>query len=805
MAAPRTEGRKQERGGVLLKFRPFSIYYTTVGDKLVVHLCGRDEDGNRHEKKVYGTKPYFYSNEIPSHHLVTDVKKNAARSLKGHTVHKIFTEFPYHVPQVRKQCDKTWEADVYFANRVRYDLGIKDVIEIPDRGSLSTDDIQPLSTDEGPEISPRVCVFDIEVNSKKGFHSPDSPGGEVISIAAWDSKSDAYVCLLNGTLNKASRRKAMRKFKQEEWSVQIVECSNERELFSRWKQFLGTSSPDVLAGWNSSDMPGKHAGDGYDVPYLKNRADLMGFPEPDYRKFAEFDLMDGYKGQHRGKLESKSLEFVSKEEGLEGKSTDESVWELYERDRGNLLIYNVTDVYLTKEIMERSGVLSFYLELAKYAGINVQDTVAAGSVVDGYTFHRLAGENIVQPTTEASDGFDLAGGHVEEASEGLFRNVVEVDLSSQYPNAMRTFNLSPDTKVDEEFSGPVFEMPSGAKYRKDKAGVIPEILDDIIKLREEKRSAGKDREQAVIKALANSYFGNLGSRYYRNQDTDISNDITASSRDLIRWIWNYVQENDDRPLYTDTDSVLFIFGDGPEEYTETERLAEEAVQEMNDALPEFASRYGWEDGDPMHLEIEVEHVYEYFFQPGVKKKYVAAYRDPHGDIERDGYRYSMKVRGFETRRSNAATLTKQLQRDILEDLLFGASPDDIADQIRDVVKQMKDGKIPPEDIYVPMGIGKENYKQTPQHVRAAEWSNQHLGKNFKVGDTPHIVFGEIDGKPRTDVFALEWGDDLPEGTTIDWDATVKRIILGPLKRILDALGLDDRDILRPTEDVGGFF
>jgi hypothetical protein len=258
-------------------------------------------------------------------------------------------------------------------------------------------------------------------------------------------------------------------------------------------------------------------------------------------------------------------------------------------------------------------------------------------------------------------------------------------------------------------------------------------------------------------------------------------------------------------LLHNTDSVFFLFADAPDDYRGVQRMAEERVTELNDQLGEFAERYGWEDGDELHLELDVEHVYEAWYQPGAKKTYVAVYRDPDGDIERDGYRYSMKARGFDLRFSNTANLTKTLQKEVLVALLFGAGQDDIIDHIRGTIDELKAGNISHEELLVPTGWNKSEYKTEPEHVRAARWSNENLGKNFGPGDKPLVLPAHVEDKPPTDVIALAWGDDLPEGTVIDWDEVVRKAILQPMDNVLEPIGIRQRDILRPTAEADSFF
>ncbi len=155
-----------------LRFRPFQITYEAENGKTVVLLHGRDEKGKRRTIKVDGTEPHFYCEsknpasqalgfalsresiasdpvhgflDLPpklkkaSEELsraaegIVRIEPKAAKDfITGKPLDKVVTRFPFDVPKVRDVFGKTWEADVLYENRVRYDLGIKGDIVIPD-------------------------------------------------------------------------------------------------------------------------------------------------------------------------------------------------------------------------------------------------------------------------------------------------------------------------------------------------------------------------------------------------------------------------------------------------------------------------------------------------------------------------------------------------------------------------------------------------------------------------------------------------------------------------------------------------
>lgn len=785
-----------------MRFRPFSVWYAIEGGELVVYLAGRDEARKRRVVRVLGTQPHFYATEDKQHDLIEGVDTWAAKSLDGRPVHRVRVKYPFNVPEVRGEFQETFEADIVYAQRVRYDLGIRNVIRVPDKDTIHASEVVP--DDLNPSIEPRVVVWDIETYDKGQFAEPQMPTNPVVSISLWDSYTDRYFTILNGDLSPEQTNRAAAFYAEKGWKVQTICVKNEAELFAVFAAFIDQCKPDILAGWNS----GKWSDDldkqpGYDVPYIGNRAKAQSYPCPDWKRYVCFDLMRAYERKHEGELDSAALDYVGWHEGIGTKVKTGRVWQMYESDRHSLVIYNVNDVWLTKEIAKKQSLVNFFLELASFAGCNLQDlwdgdrkdvNFQMGRIVDSFVFHRLKRDKIVQPSKVYVPKQKIEGAKVYTPSSGVFPLVVEVDNSGEYANIIRTLNLSPETKTDDTENCHL--LPSGNSYVKSPRGVFPSIIDELLVIRENKKRSGEEEQYRVVKEMVNTFYGVLASPFYRNSDPAIAADITDIARKHLDWNKRFIEENGGELIYGDTDSCLFHFPGGRLTYEQVEQEAKRLVDELNGTLHTFAAQYGAEQS---YLSVKFEHVYEGFLQAGKKKRYACIYRDPKGAIERNGVRYTMKVRGFEVRRSSAALITKRVQQEVFKRALFG---EEVADYLRGVVADLRAGKVEPNQFGVPIGLGKEHYtKSNPQHSKAAAWSNENLGANFRQGSKPRLFFGQVRGKPHTKVFALDWDEPLPEGTEIDWDATIERVIVGPLEDVLDVLGITRQDLLRPTHKL----
>ena len=847
----------------MVRFRPFQISYRAENGKTVVLLHGRTEDGERRTISVDGTEPHFYCEhknpasealrfslsrdaiandpvhgflELPeamrktseelsqAASMIVRIEPKAAKDfITGKWLDKVVTKFPYDVPKVRDLFGKTWEADVLYENRVRYDLGIKADIDIPPNCTrLHKSQVRPIRPPRpgkagfrpnGPfkSIYPRLAVYDIETWDKGGFVSPEDPRAPVVSIAAWDSISDRYVCIFNGTLRTGHRDSLTRKFKSPhpnfpEWKVQVVEVATEEELFLAWNGWLRAVQPDVLVGWNSDE---------YDNDYLRNRARRIGAEAPDFDSIVLFDAEDGYIFSKYQRPESSALHYIATEYfDLPGKSTDKRIWQMMEGDRSELVFYNVNDVFLTKEIVQRSGIMDFYLRLCERAGIGVGFGFSTGRLVDSMVFHHLSGTGRAQPTKvkrtkkEIAEWGKIKGAEVFDPSSGLFENVIELDNGGEYPELIRTFNMSPETIIEPERWAeferkgiPFVTSPNGNRYRLDKQGVFPVILGELIEDRAEAKQNKDQIGDDVNKKLSNTFYGVLPSPTYRMPDRRIGADITGWAREHLKWNrrfsegWKHIA----KPLYGDTDSNLLTFVEKPDLSTATQ-WGKQLASDLNSSFFSFARQFGPVQTCTLNVKME-KHVYVRFLQAGAKKKYAALYRDENGPIERDGVRYEVKWRGFEIRRGDAAEATKEVQLKVLTEMMFGASRSQTISMVNQSITRWRGAAAKePHNLWM---LGRPKIvNKLAQVDKALKYSNAYLGTEFRKSDKPAMFYGYVSGHPKVEVFLWPWREPLPPGAQLDMERTIDAIILSPLEGPLDLLDLRPSDCKNPVEDVG---
>jgi DNA polymerase elongation subunit (family B) len=97
----------------------------------------------------------------------------------------------------------------------------------------------------------KIYYIDIEVYSKdEGFPHPDDANAPVNVITLYDTSEQKFIVW------------GMKAYKPSMDNVKYHHCSSERQLLTKFLQYIERDHMDVLSGWNSKY---------FDIPYLVNR------------------------------------------------------------------------------------------------------------------------------------------------------------------------------------------------------------------------------------------------------------------------------------------------------------------------------------------------------------------------------------------------------------------------------------------------------------------------------------------------------------------------------------------------------
>jgi len=142
-----------------------NVEYTEEGGKPILHLFGRDEDGQKWHVETTGHRPSFFVKEkefgpaVTNHYAVyshskLDSENEPYEDIDGNELVRVYTYLPGQVAELREQFNVSYEADVFYTNRWLIDneiyTGIEvDISEELDRTDnmhnikVAVDDIQP--------------------------------------------------------------------------------------------------------------------------------------------------------------------------------------------------------------------------------------------------------------------------------------------------------------------------------------------------------------------------------------------------------------------------------------------------------------------------------------------------------------------------------------------------------------------------------------------------------------------------------------------------------------------------------------
>ncbi|MCJ2562752.1 MAG: DNA polymerase II, partial [Candidatus Thermoplasmatota archaeon] len=508
--------------------RLLNASYKEEGEGVVVELFGKTRDDKSISIRSEGFHPYFYIVEPPKA-LVDDFERDPeVRGMEdvqlwtdGETrdCKKVFLRLPRRTPEYRTRAKNhcsVLAADIPFALRFIFDKDLGSCVRVKGEeveGPYSTDIVVKAETFEQIEpFSPRLTIlsFDIENSIKDGT---------IFTIC----------CALreNGELHE--------------------KCFEgpEKEMIEGFANYVKEKDPDVITGYNI---------DGYDIPVLLERARKNGIPYL-YLSRNEIRMREGFGRFWRiygrivadawwnAKMELKpkqeTLDHVAKLVLGEGKKDVDptKIDEEWKRDKDRVIRYCKKDAELALRILEDIAVLEKSMDLGAVSKLPV-DYVLNGrtsSLIDSILIRAADRAGVGVPMTrQGRKGESIEGGYVHTIPSGLYHWVCVLDFKAMYPNLIIANNICFTTLSEEG----TFSSPIGTRFlsKDQKPGLLPKILSDLMKERDEAKERMKEAEgekrkyynglQNAIKILMNAFYGVFASSFYRFTNPKIGATIT---------------------------------------------------------------------------------------------------------------------------------------------------------------------------------------------------------------------------------------------------------------------------------------
>lgn len=346
-----------------------------------------------------------------------------------------------------------------------------------------------------------------------------------------------------------------------------TKCEDERDLLTKFLQFVRLIDPDIITGWNI---------EWFDIPYIVNRVTkLLGEDmanklspfhahtkkcltaygdktDPDavsYRILGAvvLDYYSLYKTYNPVKQESYKLDSIGEievgEKKVDFSEFDNNLMKLYAGNYEKYVDYNEQDVYLVERLDEKKQFIRLAITTVLMTKSMYRDVGGKVKVWDNLIYNMLNDDNVVQPPAPRIGAKEkIVGAYVKEPIPGKYRWPASVDLTALYPTIARMFNMSPETIVREgqgelelveallkgvDLAKSARERgycmtANGAAFRQDKEGVLPRAMTYVFETRKhyKKIMLEKKREKEA-------YLKNGGKKTDREY-IDLENAIAAA-------------------------------------------------------------------------------------------------------------------------------------------------------------------------------------------------------------------------------------------------------------------------------------
>lgn len=150
----------------------------------------------------------------------------------------------------------------------------------------------------------------------------------------------------------------------------------------------------------------------------------------------------------------------------------------------------------------------------------------------------------------------------------------------------------------------------------------------------------------------------------------------------------------------------------------------------------------------------------------------------------------ISISGFESARSDSMEVTAELQEEVIEMILTGEDFVTVSDYIQSIIDEIDADNPNVKKFALPGSINKPLHEYPNREVpRACMWSNSHIEKRFNKDDDPFVYYVKETPSdlPQTDVVALEWDEEVPDGFELDKEAIIERGIRKPIQSIIDEM------------------
>jgi len=659
-----------------------------------------------------------------------------------------------------------------------------------------------------------ILTFDIEVEMNSGLPDINEAQNAMTSVAGHDSVTgDYFVYVVNKgeKINKTIKGAQVESFDTEEEMVIA--------FINKWKEI----NPTIVTGWNIDYFDVTYLYNRIKVLFGERKAnELSPIGKVSWNKYRNRYIIAGiscldylalFKNFTYQEFPNYRLDTIANMTLGRGKIEYEgNLDQLFRDDLEKFIEYNLVDVELVVDMDKKLQFIQLAQAICHAGHVFYEDFLFSSKWLEGaiLTFLRRSGRvapNKPKRMNRNADGSDgegkFTGAYVKEPKPGLYKWVYDLDLTSLYPSIIMTINISPETKIgklknyssEDHMKGKIEsysivdddgnEFPplpkdrflefvqkndysiaaNGVLYRRDKVGVIPEILnvwfDKRVEYKDLMKKYGKEgndelykfysQRQLVQKIMLNSLYGVLGLPSFRFYDVDNAEATTITGQSVIKttemianqYYTKNIGKEADYNVYTDTDSVFYQAA--PLVKSRNPNINEDSDEEMIPAILSVAKEvethinkvydvmaYKMFNVDTHRFDIKQETIAKGGFW--VSKKRYAQWIINDNTVPCD----KLDVKGLDVKRSSFPTYFKEVMSTVLMDILKSTNKDEIDQKILDYKDGMtsqnfvdiaKNSAVKDMSKYLFKNQALGEFKKgTPAHVKAAITYNQLLKK-----------------------------------------------------------------------------
>ena len=506
-------------------------------------------------------------------------------------------------------------------------------------------------------------------------------------------------------------------------------------------------------------------GDGFDLPYLYNRAYKLGIDKnanPLYMMRDSATLKEGVHLDLYRTLSNRAFQiyaFGQKYTDFSLNSVSKGLLNEQKLDYGveidKMTLYQIgkycqNDAYLTYKLTSFNNdlLMNLLVAISRIGRMPIDDISRMGvsQWIRSLLYYEHRKNNMLIPRREEIDKRSTEvtndavikdkkyrGGLVVEPKEGIHFDVTVMDFASLYPSIIKVRNLSYETvrcSHDECKKNMIPQTNHWVCTKKNGLtsvliGSLRDLRVNYYKTMSKNQNLTDEERQlytvvaAALKVILNASYGGMGAQIFPLYFLPAAEATTATGRHIILDTIEKCRELNVDVLYGDTDS---IFVKNPTE------------QQMQTIIGQAKNNHG--------VELEVEKEYRYVVLSGRKKNYLGVTKN--GKVD---------VKGLTGKKSHTPAFIKSLFFDLLDILAevkttdeFEKAKSKISSKIAECSRKIQAKEIPLSELAFNVMLSKspnEYTKTIPQHIRAAK--QLESVREIKKGD--RISYVKIINKP----------------------------------------------------------